>query len=149
MTHVHRHRVRHYEADAQGFLFNSRYLELADVAMTEYFRRLGFPYRDLVAGGVDPSVASARLDFMAPARFEDVLDLDVRCEHVGRSSFTLTTTISRASSPVARTTLVYVNVDAVTASSRSLTAEVAGALRQQLTTPDEPPRNALPEETPS
>jgi acyl-CoA thioester hydrolase len=29
MTIVYSHRVRYHEADAQGFLFNSRYLEVA------------------------------------------------------------------------------------------------------------------------
>ncbi len=39
---VLRHRVRYHEADAQGSLFNSRYLELADDATTEFFRVLGW-----------------------------------------------------------------------------------------------------------
>lgn len=72
MTVVYRHRVRYHEADAQGFLFNSRYLELADVALTEFFRALGWPYQKLVAAGVDPSVVKATIEYKTPARFEDV-----------------------------------------------------------------------------
>src|SRR5207302_6349185 len=74
---THTHRVRNHEVDTQGFLFNSRYLELADVAMTEFFRELGWPYAKLVEGGTDPSVVSARQTFQSPARFDDVLDVDV------------------------------------------------------------------------
>lgn len=129
MMTVVQHRVRYHEADAQGFLFNSRYLELADVAMTEYFRSLGFPYRELVATGADPSVVSARLDFARPARFDDILDVGVACTRVGRSSFDLSMAISRNGETIAEIDLTYVNVDAVDAVSRVLPASVADALR--------------------
>jgi acyl-CoA thioester hydrolase len=126
---VVQHRVRYHEADAQGFLFNSRYLELADVAMTEYFRNLGFPYRELVAAGADPSVVSARLNFARPARFEDILDIGVVCNRVGRSSFDLCMAVSRNGQSIAEIDLTYVNVDAVDAVSRVLPDKVADALR--------------------
>jgi acyl-CoA thioester hydrolase len=130
---VHRHRVRYHEADAQGFFFNSRFLELADVAMTEYFRGLGFPYLELVAGGADPSVVSADLQFLAPARFEDLLWLSVSCVRVGRSSFVLAMKVWRDHSRLADMTLTYVNVDPVTTTSRPLPDPVAAALRGDVT----------------
>lgn len=129
MNTVVQHRVRYHEADAQGFLFNSRYLELADVAMTEYFRSLGFTYTELVAGGADPSVVSARLNFERPARFDDVLDIGVACTRVGRSSFDLSMAVVRSEETIAEIELTYVNVDAVDAVSRVLPDKVASALR--------------------
>ena len=129
MTKVYRHRVRYHEADAQGFMFNSRYLELADVAMTEFFRDLGWPYLDLVAAGADPSVVSASMTFAKPARFEEVLEVDVVCAHVGRSSFTLAMTVLRGEETIATIELVYVNVHAASATSQPLPEPVAAALR--------------------
>jgi acyl-CoA thioester hydrolase len=129
MTLVLRHRVRYHEADAQGFMFNSRFLEVADVAMTEFFRSLGFPYVELVAGGLDPSVVSATLAFKRPARFEDDLDVHVECTRVGSSSFDLSTEIRSANELVATLVLTYVNVDAASATSRPLPNDVAGKLR--------------------
>jgi acyl-CoA thioester hydrolase len=123
------HRVRYHEADAQGILFNGRYLEIADVAMTEYFRALGWSYTELVADGADPSVVNASLSFIAPGRFDDILDIDVACTKVGRSSFTLAMEFRRDGSAIARTELVYVNVDAASARSRPLPDAVASALR--------------------
>jgi acyl-CoA thioester hydrolase len=125
---VYRHRVRYHEADAQGFLFNSRFLELADVAMTEYFRALGFPYLALVAAGADPSVVRADLTFMAPARFEDDLSVSATCVRVGTSSFVLAMEVWRDHSRLAELTLTYVNVDPVSATSRPLPEPVAEAL---------------------
>lgn len=139
MTVVLRHRVRYHEADAQGFLFNSRYLELADVALTEFFRALGWPYRELVAAGVDPSVVKATVEYKAPARFDDVLDLSVVCNRVGNTSFELTTTVTRESTLIAVMNLVYVNVDATSATSRPLTEAVARRLRASINhVPEEP-----------
>jgi acyl-CoA thioester hydrolase len=125
---VYTHRVRYHEADAQGFMFNSRYLEVADVAMTEFFRNLGWPYRELVAGGADPSVVNASLTFIRPARFEDGLDVDVQCRRVGTSSFDLAMTISCDGEQIAVIDMTYVNVDSRTARSRPLPHAIARAL---------------------
>ncbi|MBI4736341.1 MAG: hypothetical protein HY766_09850 [candidate division NC10 bacterium] len=38
-------RVRYSEIDRQGIVYYSRYLEYVDVALSEYFRALGFPYQ--------------------------------------------------------------------------------------------------------
>ena len=124
-----RHRVRYHEADAQGFMFNSRYLELADVAMTEFFRGLGFPYLDLLSIGMDPSVVKATVDFKRPARFEDLLDVSVTCTRVGTSSFDLDMYVSRDGEAITEMFLTYVNVDAQDAKSRAIPATVAIALR--------------------
>jgi acyl-CoA thioester hydrolase len=130
---LYQHRVRNHEVDSQGFLFNSRYLEIADVAMTEYFRSIGWPYPKLVAEGTDPSVVNAVVAFKAPAYFDDTLDVDVECRKVGNSSFTLDVRISRDHAELADIELVYVNVDPSAARSRPLPEAVALALREALT----------------
>ncbi|WP_299561246.1 thioesterase family protein [uncultured Mycolicibacterium sp.] len=129
MAVVLRHRVRYHETDQQGFLFNSRYLEIADVGLTEFVRSIGWPYPKLLAAGVDPSLAQATIDFRAPARFEDVLDVDVTCTRVGNSSFSLLTRITRDGAEIAEVNIVYVNVDVTNAKSRPLPTAVAEALR--------------------
>ncbi len=129
------HRVRYHEADAQGFMFNSRFLELADVAMTEFFRAAGWPYNELVNAGADPSVVSAQLTFSAPARFDDRLDLAVQCTRVGSSSFELVTHVWRGETLIAELALVYVNVDASVGESRPLPGSVASALRASMDIP--------------
>ena len=129
---LHRHRVRYQETDAQGYVFNSRYLEFVDIAMVEFVRSLGYAYPDLVATGTDPSVVRAEVDFRKPARFDDLLDLAVDCIHVGTSSFRLRTTITRDGGLIAISRLAYVNVDPVAESSRPLPEEIARRLREIL-----------------
>jgi acyl-CoA thioester hydrolase len=134
------HRVRYHEADAQGYMFNSRYLEIADVAMTEYFRLLGMPYLEMLAAGADPTVVQASLGFRQPARFEDELDVYVTCPRVGRSSFDLHTRVLKSEDLVASMELIYVNVNAAQARSQELPAQVASLLRGD---PPGPNSNAL------
>jgi acyl-CoA thioester hydrolase len=129
MRRVLEHRIRYHEADAQGFLFNSRFLELADVGMTEYFRSIGWPYLDLLAAGVDPSVVRAALQFSRPARFEEVVEVLVGCTRVGTSSFDLNMIVRRDGVQIATMELVYVNVDTTTSRSRPLPGAVAASLR--------------------
>jgi acyl-CoA thioester hydrolase len=129
---VLQHRVRYHEADAQGILFNSRYLELADVAMTEYFRLMGRPYLEMVAGGMDPAVGSANLRFLEPARFEDMLEVRARCTRVGTSSFDLAVRVLLEDRTIAEMTMHYVNIESHTARSRPLPADIAQILTADL-----------------
>jgi acyl-CoA thioester hydrolase len=128
----YRHRVRYHETDAQHHVYNSRYLEYVDIAMTEFFRALGWDYPDLVAGGCDPALVRVELEFDAPARFDEEIDIGVRPARVGTSSFTLAFEISRATdgASVARANIVYVNLDTDTGRSRALPDDV----RAQMTT---------------
>jgi len=130
----YRHRVRYQETDLQGFVFNSRYLDIIDVGMVELIKSLGQPYLDMVASGTDPSVVRAEIDFRKPARFDDLLDVHVVCTHVGTSSFRLHTRITRGEDLIAVSDLAYVNVDPATESSRPLPAEIAERLRKILVT---------------
>ncbi|NKX56680.1 acyl-CoA thioesterase [Arthrobacter sp. E918] len=125
----HRFRVRYHETDPQKFLFNSRYLEYADVAMTEFFRSLGWSYPELLQAGFDPSVVSSTLDFHRPAYLDDWVDAEVVCTRIGTSSFTLRFSFSTTGRPVCTVESVYVNVDPATASSRPIPAEIAHQIR--------------------
>lgn len=129
---TYRHQVRYHETDSQGYVFNARYLEIVDVAMTEFIRSLGYAYEDFIAAGADPSVVTADINFKKPARYDDLLDVFVDCLEVGRSSFRLRTTIMRRGETIAVATLVYVNVDPEAETSRPLPETVADALRRRL-----------------
>lgn len=121
-TLVHRHRVRYHETDPQQVVFNSRYLEFADVAMTEFFRELGWQWNRLLAIGCDPMVVSSRIDYREAAVFDDELAVLARLVEVGTSSFRLAFSIRRCDddAELAVVETVYVNYDPETKSSRPL-----------------------------
>ncbi len=83
-------RVRWMECDAQGIVFNGAYLGYLEIAQAEYFRNLGFSiYRIAQNGYFDSAVVKADLEFKAPARVDEVLELFARVARIGNTSLTL------------------------------------------------------------
>jgi acyl-CoA thioester hydrolase len=84
----HKLRVRFAETDLQGIVFNGNYLTYYDVAWTEYFREIGFEWKDIVATGADTVLARTTVEFKSPARFDEVLEIHVRVSKIGNASMT-------------------------------------------------------------
>lgn len=107
-------RVRYGECDAQQVVFNARYGDYADVAVTEFFRALFGSYQALLAQGLDSQVVRMATDWRSPARFDEVLALDVETLRVGTTSYAIGVGISEQVSgrQVAVTEIVYVMVSA-------------------------------------
>lgn len=83
---VHRLRVRYAECDAQRVVFNGHYLAYIDHSVTELWRAAYGGYQRMLERGVDVVVAEARLRFLAPARFDDELDVEMLVTHIGTTS---------------------------------------------------------------
>jgi acyl-CoA thioester hydrolase len=84
----HQLRVRFAETDMQGIVFNGNYLTYYDVAWTEYFRALGLQWKDLIDMGADTVLARTEMEFKAPARFDEVLEVYTRVSRIGNASVT-------------------------------------------------------------
>ncbi len=114
-------RVRYSEVDGQGIVFNSRYLEYVDIALTEYLRAVGFQYHEIVERhGFDPALVKATLEFKRAARFDEELQVCARVTAIGRTSFTMDFAITRAANDelVTSIQIVYVNFDKAAQTSR-------------------------------
>jgi acyl-CoA thioester hydrolase len=111
---VHRLRVRYGECDPQGIVFNANYLLYFDVVFTELWRVAVGPWQDMVARGVDAVVAEANLDFRAPARFDEELQLHARIARLGASSITTEIDVLRESQLLVAGRLRHVCVDTTT-----------------------------------
>jgi acyl-CoA thioester hydrolase len=82
----HALRVRWAECDPQGVVFNGHYLAYADINITELWRAAFGSYGTMLDRGVDILVGEARLRFLASARFDDLLRLEVEVTHLGTTS---------------------------------------------------------------
>lgn len=82
-------RVRYGECDAQRVVFNARYGDYVDIAMTEFMRCLFGGYTAMVEEGVDNQVVRLEIDWTTPAKYDDVIAISVAAERVGNTSFTL------------------------------------------------------------
>ncbi len=111
----HRLRVRWAEADPQGIVFNGHYLTYFDVGITEYWRALGIPYPSTVERyGVDLFVVKATVEYHAPARYDDELDIGVRMGRIGNSSMQFVLGIFRGEAHLISGEVIYVAADAQT-----------------------------------
>lgn len=108
---VGEYRVRYRDVYSAGVVLNSRYLDICDIAFTEFFRAVGLAPADLAALPFDGALAHMDATFLASAKVDDVLTLDVTCDHVGRTSVVLTFTMACAGADVFRGTARYVNID--------------------------------------
>ena len=82
-------RVRWAEVDMQKVVFNGHYLMYVDTAMGNWWRALALPYEDTLAAlGGDLFVRKSTLEYLAPARYDDALEIGVRFESAGTSSLT-------------------------------------------------------------
>lgn len=87
-------RVRYGECDAQGIVFNARWGDYLDIAASEYSRAL-FGGVDPAATGLDWRLVKQTIEWHAPARYDDVIDIRVRTLRVGTTSFELATDLRR------------------------------------------------------
>jgi len=120
-------RVRWMECDAQGIVFNGAYMDYLEVGQSEYFRNLGFSiYKVGQRGYFDTAVIKTTLEFKAPARVDDMLDLYVRVGNFGNTSFHLDLEIySQDSGPLLTAVQgVYVGFDASTGTSRRVPDDI-------------------------
>lgn len=106
-------RVRYGECDAQQVVFNARYADYIDVAMTEYFRVVVDGFQALLNRGLDNQVVSLHIDWLSSASFDDVLAINVTTQRVGNTSYTFDVLINDFYSQkiIANCTITYVMVD--------------------------------------
>src|SRR5262245_8085603 len=102
-------RVRWAETDAQGIVFNGHYLTYFDVAITEYWRAIGLPYPEALAGtGVDLFAVKSTVEYLAPAHYDDMIEIGCRAAHLGRSSILFELAIWRGGEAITRGEVIYV-----------------------------------------
>jgi YbgC/YbaW family acyl-CoA thioester hydrolase len=123
-------RVRWAEIDAQKIVFNGHYLMYFDTAVASYWRALGLPYAqtmESLAG--DLYVRKATLEYRGSARYDDLLDVGMRCARIGKSSIVFEAAVFRQEELLVPGELVYVFADPVTQTSRPVPPALRAVLQ--------------------
>ena len=119
----HRLRVRWVEVDMQKIVFNGHYLMYFDTAIADYWRALKLPYEAAMhALQGDLYVKKASIEFHASARYDDVLDVALKCARIGTSSIQFTGDIFRGDERLISSDLLYVFADPATQKSKPVPA---------------------------
>ena len=128
--HLERLRVRWAEVDMQQIVFNGHYLMYFDTAVAGYWRALALPYQaTMQALGGDLYVRKATLDYEGSARYDEMLEIGIRCARIGNSSMLLQAAAFRGEQRLVHGDLVYVFADPVSQTARP----VPKALRELFT----------------
>ena len=127
-----RDRVRWSDVDIAGIIYFGAYVRFIELAETELFRELGFPFAK-VFDQLDVWLPRVHLDFdfRRPARMDDELIVRTRVAKVGNSSITLKIDVHDAATDEidASCTLIVATVDRGKMKSRPIPAELRGALK--------------------
>jgi acyl-CoA thioester hydrolase len=106
-------RVGFSDTDAQGIVYYGRYMPYFDLARVEYHRHL-----ELLRTGVEDRqfvMRASEIDYRAPARFDDPLEVFVRVARIGTTSVTYEFAAHRVDDDLlmvaASQTLVLVDLD--------------------------------------
>ena len=106
-------RVWFSDTDAQGIVYYGRYLPYFDHARVEYHRHMGTSSLDVGAG--DLVMRASNVEYLAPARFDDLLEVFVRLARIGRTSLTYECAAYRVTDDLllatAQQTLVLVDLE--------------------------------------
>lgn len=90
-------RVYYEDTDAGGIVFYANYLKFFERARTEWLRHLGVNQHDLreTTGGMFV-VSTSALNYLRPARLDDMLTISAELTQLSRASMTITQTAERA-----------------------------------------------------
>lgn len=112
-------RVRWAEIDAQKIVFNAHYLMYFDTAVAAYWRAMALPYAESMESlGGDLYVRKATVEYHGSARYDDRLDVGMRCARIGTSSIQFLGAVFRGNDLLVGGELIYVFADPHTQTSR-------------------------------
>ncbi|HUF12054.1 MAG TPA: thioesterase family protein [Longimicrobiales bacterium] len=73
-------RVRYGETDQMGVAYHANYLVWCEIGRTDLIRTLGPSYADMERDGLRLAVAEASVRYRAPARYDDVVQVETRLD---------------------------------------------------------------------
>jgi YbgC/YbaW family acyl-CoA thioester hydrolase len=121
----HRLRVRWAEVDMQKIVFNGHYLMYFDTAMADYWRALALPYEQTMHDlGGDLYVKKASVEYHASARYDDQLEVGLKCQRIGTSSIQFVGAIFCGAQLLITSELIYVYANPTTQTSLPLPASL-------------------------
>jgi acyl-CoA thioester hydrolase len=114
----------------QGIVFNAHYLTYFDVLITELWREAVGGWSQMVEQGSDLVLAEVRVRYLAPARFDDELDLGAQIARLGTTALTTHMTVERAADGVlvAEGELRHVCVDPKSGEKQPIPAPIRAGL---------------------
>ena len=123
----HTLRVRWRECDIQGIAYYGSYIDFIDVAQAEYFRNLGIlTHQANGRKNFDLAAVKVTLEYKSPARMDELIDIFLRVEKIGRTSIDKRSEIYRSDTDelLCSGQTISVNFDSELGKSREVPGEI-------------------------
>jgi acyl-CoA thioester hydrolase len=131
MTHTHPIRVYYEDTDLAGIVYYANYLRFIERARTEWVRGLGIDQVALKADqGIVFAVARLEADYLAPARFDDALEVRTQVQGMTGARIVLAQDVWRGDQRLFASVVTLVAL-----TDRGTPARLPQALRKQLGAP--------------
>jgi acyl-CoA thioester hydrolase len=104
-------RVFYEDTDFSGYVYHANYLKYCERARSGYLRDVGVDQNAMFAEGHAFVVRKMDCEFLRPAKFDDVLDIETALIEMGGARFELAQTVKRVGELVfsARVTVAIID----------------------------------------
>lgn len=104
-------RIYYHDTDCGGVVYYANYLKHLEEARTEFFSDIGIDLKELMDKGIYFVVSRVEIDYLAPARYRDLIRIQTGIDKLGYSTLHFLQRIYREDKTLieARTILVCVN----------------------------------------
>jgi len=106
-------RVRYAETDQMAFVYYGNYPQYFEVGRVEALRTLGLSYKEMEAEGVMLPVLKLEIKYIAPAKYDDLLQIKTRIAEIPKSRITFEHEIFNEAGDlltIGKVELVFVNI---------------------------------------
>jgi acyl-CoA thioester hydrolase len=128
-------RIYYEDTDAGGVVYYANYLKFFERCRTEWVRSLDCDQAALLRDeGIVFVVRNVTAEYLAPARLDDLLEVGLTVEKLGRARIELLQSVSRNGKPLVtgRVSIVSARVTGEGAEARMSAAPIPSSLRQKL-----------------
>lgn len=106
-AHILPVRVYFEDTDFTGLVYHANYLKFCERGRSDFVRLLGIHHRELIDGEGAAEAAAfvvrhMDIDFLKPARIDDVLEVHTACAEIGGAALTLLQEVKRDGVVLAR-----------------------------------------------
>jgi acyl-CoA thioester hydrolase len=123
------HRVIYGDTDAMGVVYYGNYMRFLERARGELLRRLGIPYGEVEAQGLAVPVAEVGLRYLAPAHYDDLIQIRIRVEKLSGASVRFAYEVAREDKVLATGFTRHAVIDVAKGCVVRIPADLAQALR--------------------
>lgn len=108
MSHRYQVRVQYEDTDMGGIVYHANYLRFIERARSDWVRKLGNNQNAMRDAGIVWVVRKIEADYLASAKFEDVLDIETELVSLSGVRLTMAQVVRRGETEIFRASVMAV-----------------------------------------